>query len=72
MGDIADMILDGALCQACGTYIGDACDYPRLCAGCAARAAGRPHRGPPRVACPTCGRRVKPAGLADHRRDMHP
>lgn len=35
MGEIAEMMLDGTLCEGCGEFIGDACDFPRLCAGCA-------------------------------------
>lgn len=34
MGDIADMVLDGTLCQECGEYVGDDIGYPRSCAGC--------------------------------------
>lgn len=39
MGDIADMMLDGTLCEGCGVYIdhpdADMADWPRLCASCA-------------------------------------
>ena len=37
MGEIADMMLDGTLCQSCGVYIGDesAGDFPQHCADCA-------------------------------------
>lgn len=34
MGEIADMMIDGILCEECGEYIGDAVGYPRLCSGC--------------------------------------
>jgi len=40
MGDIADMILDGTLCEWCGVYIEEgevpleADGYPRKCADC--------------------------------------
>jgi len=34
MGDIADMHLDGTLCECCGEFLGDAVWYPRRCAGC--------------------------------------
>lgn len=34
MGDVADMILEGILCEACGVYIGDAVGHPRLCEDC--------------------------------------
>jgi len=29
MGEIADMKLDGTLCEACGAFIGDEVGYPR-------------------------------------------
>lgn len=35
MGEIADMMLEGFLCECCGTMIdGEEPGYPRLCAGC--------------------------------------
>ncbi len=34
MGDIADMMLDGTMCQMCGEFIGDPVGYPITCAGC--------------------------------------
>ena len=35
MGDIAEMILNGVLCEICGTFIdGDATMYPRPCEEC--------------------------------------
>ena len=35
MGDIADAILDGDLCEGCGIAFEDSGDgYPRKCAGC--------------------------------------
>ncbi len=36
MGDIADMMLEGDLCERCGEYIDDegGDGAPRLCAGC--------------------------------------
>ncbi len=34
MGDIADMMLDGTLCEHCGCFIGEPCGYPRLCEDC--------------------------------------
>jgi len=34
MGDIAEMMLDGTLCQSCGEYIGRDSGYPMFCAGC--------------------------------------
>lgn len=35
MGEIADMMLDGTLCQCCGTFLDDApSGYPDTCIGC--------------------------------------
>lgn len=34
MGEIADLMLDGAICQTCGMELGDACGYPRTCRAC--------------------------------------
>nr|DAX39360.1 MAG TPA: DNA directed RNA polymerase, 7 kDa subunit [Caudoviricetes sp.] len=36
MGEIAEMTLDGTLCQECGAYIGEPCGYPRSCEDCEA------------------------------------
>jgi hypothetical protein len=41
MGDIADMILDGTLCQVCGVHmIGNG--YPQTCQDCGGDCAGVP------------------------------
>ena len=89
MGEIAEMMLDGTLCEGCGVFMGDECGFARLCAGCAkdAKAAGnkvcgtglggfqnlgpRPPQQIAKVKCPTCGKKVKHNGLADHQRDAH-
>lgn len=34
MGEIAEMMLDGTLCEQCGTFIGEPVGYPRLCEDC--------------------------------------
>lgn len=35
MGEIADMMLDGTLCQCCGEFLdGDSPGYPRYCSSC--------------------------------------
>lgn len=35
MGDVAEMMLEGLLCEVCGELIdGDEPGYPRRCAGC--------------------------------------
>ena len=40
MGDVADMMIDGTLCEGCGVYLegdddGKAWGFPRLCRDCA-------------------------------------
>lgn len=68
MGDIADMMIEGILCEGCGEYMGDAVGYPRCCPDCSKPAFPKPV---PKVKCPTCGKKVKKSGLADHQRDVH-
>jgi len=73
MGDIADMMLDGELCEQCGEYLGDAVGYPRCCDSCAKHEVrfARESLPVPKVKCPKCNRKVKSVGLADHMRDAH-
>ena len=93
MGEIAEMMLDGSLCEGCGTYLGSDLDCPCLCQECAKERSSDGHvvekigkvwvdsgaqlkRGPGllgkhNTSCPTCGKRVRIAGLADHNRVMH-
>ena len=70
MGEIAEMMLDGALCEGCGVAMGDGKSpgYPRKCSDCL------PSSGPlvRKVKCEKCGRRVRKTGLQDHMRAVHP
>ena len=34
MGDIADMMLEGDMCQFCGEWLGDGDGFPRSCPSC--------------------------------------
>ena len=34
MGDIADMVLDGMMCEGCGDFLGDGVGYPQYCPAC--------------------------------------
>ena len=34
MGEIAEMMLDGTLCECCGVYLGEASDISRRCTNC--------------------------------------
>ena len=40
MGDIAEMMLDGFLCEACGEYIGEGDGYPQYCSDECAESRG--------------------------------
>ena len=35
MGEYAEMMLDGTLCEGCGVYLGSTLDCPCLCSDCA-------------------------------------
>lgn len=75
MGEIAEMMLDGTLCEGCGVFLdGDADGFPRRCDDCGPAPedveAGAPMRG--RVKCAHCTRTVATAGLKDHMDAKHP
>lgn len=69
MGEIADMMLDGTLCEGCGVYLSEGFGCVTRCQSCK-RADSQPAPDE-RVPCPTCGKRVKFIGLANHKRDAH-
>lgn len=71
MGDIADMMLDGTLCEGCGVYMdSEGHGVHRRCAGCQepATTAWAPAA---KVNCEVCRKRVKLAGITDHMRVVH-
>ncbi|MCX7902113.1 MAG: hypothetical protein N2483_07470 [Burkholderiaceae bacterium] len=77
MGEIAEMMLDGTLCEGCGAYLqSEGRGLPRRCRDCK-RSDREQQEHPPvkpgsnKTACKTCGRRVKLAGIHDHMRDAH-
>jgi len=49
VGEIAEMMLDGTLCQCCGVYLGNESngDFPQYCSSCArdAREEARRDKG---------------------------
>ena len=81
MGDIADMMLDGTMCQVCGEFQGDPVGYPITCAGCGGDALGIVDDGPANapkdpktVACPDpfCERKFRNRqAAAQHWVDKH-
>lgn len=71
MGDIADAMLDGDLCQCCGEYMEGGVGYPQTCRACAREAKDFPEGRSAKVKCPICNKTVKAVGLKDHTRDTH-
>lgn len=77
MGEIAEAMLDGQMCQGCGEWLDDALGYPGYCAGCAGdffvdtRPPGqRPQKKD--TPCPICEKRLRgKIGLRHHMRDKH-
>jgi len=75
MGEIADMMLDGTMCQVCGEWMNcgeDGPGYPLTCAGCGgdddAPRAETARRTARDTACSTCGRKFRGRlGLEMHR-----
>jgi hypothetical protein len=55
MGDAAEMLLDGTLCEVCGVYIdGEGDGVPRRCAACATYPTRKLNKGET-VTCNFCG-----------------
>lgn len=83
MGEIAEMMLDGTLCEGCGVYMpGEGYGVPRRCRDCRpskkkqkAMNVAR-HEAEQAAAkkhpCPVCGKRLRKVGMQDHIRDAHP
>lgn len=74
MGDVADMMLEGMLCEGCGEFLGEGMGFPQYCASCAGEAEESEPRVDPRrkLRCPWCKRQPKgERGLIDHCRDAH-
>lgn len=84
MGEMAEMMLDGTLCEGCGSYIDDhgGEGIPRYCSKQCAQDRGFDDYvttgdrsvnsvNPKKTNCPRCMKRVKIVGLADHIRDAH-
>lgn len=81
MGEIADMMIDGTMCQVCGEFLGDPQGYPITCDGCKSRGddpndvslANKP-RDPKTVECPEplCERKFRNRqAAAQHWVDKH-
>lgn len=83
MGEVAEMMMDGTLCEGCGVFLNeDPPGYPCQCSKCRREskvdlkvqniaAHQKRQSEQTKVKCLTCGRRVKSVGLNDHMRDAH-
>ena len=70
MGEIPEMMIDGTLCESCGSHLnGEAEGFPRICRTC--RGASERPNPSERIACRVCSRKVKLCGMKDHLRDAH-
>lgn len=76
MGEIADSIVAGEVCEGCCMPMedGEASGFPRRCAECT-KCGDWDSPTPPakgeKMSCPFCGKRVKPLGFSNHYRDVH-
>lgn len=84
MGEVAEMMMDGTLCEGCGVFLNAvAPGYPCYCKGCKrdrsadavkdSQAKAEQHGGLaklPRIKC-ECGRWISPRGMQAHRHAMH-
>jgi Zn finger protein HypA/HybF involved in hydrogenase expression len=84
MGEIAEMMLDGTLCEGCGVFLNAEPEgFPCRCGSCAReskeiRSAGniaanqKKGAEQKKIPCTVCGRKVKSIGMANHMKDAHP
>ena len=71
MGDIADMMLSGEMCQWCGEIL-DGQGYPTVCPACQAeRNCDEFGNSTGKAKCPQCGKKVKEVGLRQHIEAKH-
>lgn len=70
MGEYADMVINGEVCQFCLEPLSSDNGYPSTCAGCMQDEVEEKPKDP-KVKCPTCGKRVKPTGLEMHCKVVH-
>jgi len=73
MGEIADMMIDGEMCQECGEYLGDGDGYPRTCHGCGGDGANPTVLiSDKHTSCGLCHKKFKnKTALVDHIRNKH-
>lgn len=74
MGEIAEMMLEGDLCEGCGEYLGDGDGFPRRCEGCERNVEPYRQHGPKtrNVGCPNCNKKFAThEAYLDHYRAKH-
>lgn len=76
MGEYAEMMLDGTLCEGCGCFLqGHGDGVPRYCKGCRKDRNMARHEAEQqalkKAACALCGKKVKTTGMFDHLKDAH-
>lgn len=74
MGEVADMMINGDLCESCGVYLeGEGEGFPRYCRSCNRPdqdyRASKPCKT--KAQCYICHKWVKSIGLPQHIRDAH-
>ena len=70
MGEIADLMLNGEICEGCQCELkGDPPGHPRYCRDC--KIVEPQERRILKVRCKVCARMVKANGLADHNLALH-
>lgn len=69
MGEIAEAMINGELCQECGAWIDGSYEgIPRFCKSCQPKTKIQPVK---KIKCTLCDRHLKPNGMKDHLRDFH-
>lgn len=73
MGEYADMHLEGDVCHDCGVFLpGESPGHPRWCRDCRKAPANRILQSDkPLEKCPSCGKKLRLGGLAQHTKDKH-
>lgn len=72
MGEIADMMIEGILCEQCGVFLeGEPPGYPRLCGDCEKDVPVDRVEIHKKIPCPICKKRVKERGMDQHQADSN-
>lgn len=78
MGDIADLMLEGDMCETCGEIL-EGAGFPQKCPACLAddkqQTVNPQHHATkgksPKVKCPYCDKMVAEVGLQQHKAAKH-